>query len=134
MVKRINHRGGGQNLQFNAKPGKTGEHFLENPHTSIALMLCIIMFISMWTIFSLSRDKSDDSDDSGDTKSFVIYEISMSVMAMVAAASGFAYLLLKETRWTENNKDGNKLVWGFPILGGLSLISWMYFMYKASNA
>tara|TARA_B100000674_G_scaffold4922_1_gene4014 strand:- start:5174 stop:5587 length:414 start_codon:yes stop_codon:yes gene_type:complete len=114
----------GDKLSFGANPGDTGKKLLENPHTTMALMICIIVFVSMWAIYSLSPDE----DTTEHTKSFMLYEISMSVMSMTAAASGFAFFLL------QGETESNSTVWGFPIIAGLSFLSWAYFAYGAYNA
>lgn len=109
---------------FHVNPGDTGKKLLENPHTTMALMICIIVFVSMWAIFSLSPDE----DTTAETKSFMLYEISMSVMSMTAAASGVAFFLLSD------EYDSNSTVIGFPIIAGLSFLSWAYFAYGAYEA
>ena len=115
---------------FKAAPGKTGTKMLLNPHTTMALLICVIVFISMWTIFSMAPYDNEAEQ----TKSFMLYEIAMSVMSMTAAASGLAYFLLQgELPGEDKGAEGNFLIWGFPILAGLSFISWGYFAYGARN-
>ena len=109
------------NETFKASPGKTGQQFLKNPHTAMALLICIIGFIFMWAIFFAAPPE----DGYIGKKSFMIYEISMSVMAMVGAASGLAYYILQE------DTDAEMLVNGFPVLALLSFASWLYFTYEA---
>ena len=112
-------------LKFEATPGEMGTRLLENPHTTMALMICIIAFVSMWAIYSLSPDE----DTTEETKSFMLYEVSMSVMSMTAAAAGFAFFLLQGEVEGETKK--NNTVYGFPIIAGLSFLSWAYFAYGA---
>ena len=77
----------GETVTFVANPGDIGKRMLNNPNTTMALMICIIVFVSLWAIYSLSPDE----DTTEHTKSFMLYEISMSVMSMTAAASGFVF-------------------------------------------
>jgi len=112
-------------LKFVATPGDTGKKLLENPHTTMALMICIIAFVSMWAIFAMAPYE----DTTEETKSFMLYEVSMSVMSMTAAAAGFAFFLLQGE--VEGKTKTNNTVYGFPIIGGLSFLSWAYFAYGA---
>ena len=114
----------GDKLSFAANPGKMGTRLLTNPHTTTALMICIIAFVSMWAIFAMVPYE----DTKEETKSFMIYEISMSVMSMTAAAAGVAFFLL------QGESESNNTVLGFPIIAGLSFLSWIYFTYGAYEA
>lgn len=104
-------------VSFSASPGKRGREFIENPHTTMALLICIIGFVVTWAIFF----------SFGEDKSFFLYEISMSAMSMVGAAAGVSYFLLQ-------GEENNEWVNGFPVLAILSLASWSYFAYNASGS
>ena len=112
----------GETVTFVAKPGDIGKRILNNPNTTMALMICIIAFVSMWAIFAMAPYE----DTTEETKSFMLYEVSMSVMSMTAAASGIAFFLLQE--------QPNSIVYGFPVIATLSFLSWMYFAYGAYEA
>ena len=117
----LKFEGGEFASEFSKLDAKAGQHgytkiAIENPHTTVAFAVCVLLFMTPLAIYGLA----------GKPDGVFVNELMLSMMSASMSASGLAWFLL------QGDAD-NIYVKGFIGVAGISFIAWCYFIYNISQ-